>query len=110
MSNDPGNLRHRIAFVSSSVSTPDGIGGGTRVPVTVATVWGRIEPTSARESNSNRGIRDQRWWRVTIRYPDFFTVTADMRVLWNNRTFYVKGIMQPEAITHMLVIDCLEGE
>ena len=106
---EPGNLRHRVSILSSTV-TPDGIGGGTRAAVSVATLWARVEPTSAREVVRAGGIRDQRWWRVTIRYPDFFTLTADMRVLWNGRTLYIKGIMQPDAMTRLLVLDCMEGE
>jgi SPP1 family predicted phage head-tail adaptor len=105
----PGDLRHRVSIVSSSV-TPDGIGGGSRTATTLATVWARIEPTSSREVVRSGGTREQTWWRVTMRYPDSFTVTGDMRVVWNGRTFYIKGIMQSDAVTRWLVLDVMEGE
>jgi SPP1 family predicted phage head-tail adaptor len=106
---EPGDLRHRVAIVSSTL-TPDGIGGGTRTDTTVATVWARVEATSARERTVAGGIREQAWWRVTIRYPLTFTVTSDMRVVWSGRTFFIKGIMQPDAVNRWLVLDCMEGE
>ena len=106
----PGDLRHRVSLVQSAVSAADGIGGGTRTATTLATVWARIEPTSSREVVRSGGTREQTWLRVTIRYPDSFTVTGDMRVVWNGRTFYIKGIMQSDAVTRWLVLDVMEGE
>jgi len=109
MTKDPGHFRHRIQLVSSTL-TPDGLGGGTRSQTVVATVWARVEPTSSAEHTIAGGIREQNWWRITIRYPDSFSVTGDMYVVWNGRTFYIRGIMQPEAMTRWLVLTCLEGE
>ena len=105
----PGDLRHRVTIMSSTV-TPDGIGGGARTAVQVATVWARMEPTSSREVARGGGIRDQTWWRVTIRYPDSFTVRSDMHLVWQGRTFYIKGILQSDAVNRWLVLDCMEGE
>ena len=105
----PGDLRHRVTFHTSTVA-PDGVGGGARTLVTVATVWARIEPTSSREVTRSGGIREQTWWRVTVRYPDFFTITPDMRITWQGRTFYIKGILQADAVTRWFVLDMMEGE
>lgn len=104
-----GDMRHRVSIMSSTL-TPDGLGGGTRTPVTVATVWARVEATSALERTIADSIHEMQWWRVTIRYPDSFTVTGDMRVVWNGRTFAIRGIMQHDAMTKWLVLLCVEGE
>ena len=43
----PGELRHRLVL-EAPVETPDGAGGVTRSYATLATVWAKVTPASAR--------------------------------------------------------------
>jgi SPP1 family predicted phage head-tail adaptor len=45
---DIGALRHRLAL-EEPVETPDGAGGVTRSYQTLATLWAKVTPASARE-------------------------------------------------------------
>lgn len=111
----PGSLRHRVDIVSSAVSSPDGLGGGTRTPTTVATVWACVEPARGQERRVAEALRGQVTHLVTIRYPHTFTVTPSMRVVWTPvggqaHTLVVKAIVMPEAVTRWLELHCVEGE
>lgn len=105
---NPGRLRHRVTIESSAVSTPDGLGGGTRTTSTVATVWARVEPLRGDERQIAAALRGQVTHRVTIRYRA--DVTASMRLVWQGHTLAIREVKQPDAISRWLELYCLEGE
>lgn len=100
-----GSLRHRVA-IQTRTDVADGMGGKTSSWATVATVWAKIEPLSAREQFF-AGKTDHRiTHRITMRPR---TITHAQRLVFGARTFQIHGVRELEERNRWVVVDCEEG-
>ena len=107
---EAGRLRHRLVLQDRN---PSGDGGGGEagdpwaVPVTVATVWGSLEPLSGAERLRAMRLESRVTHRIAIRYRA--GVSADMRVVFGPRTFNIRAVIDPGERRRMLELLCEEG-
>jgi head-tail adaptor len=104
-----------VSIYSSSVTTPDGMGGGARTKTLVGQVWAEAKPASGTEHQVGEALRGVVQFVFTIRYPTGFTVTPDMHLEWtpsggSTRTFVIKAIRQQLLMTTWLDLLCAEHE
>lgn len=81
-----GKLRHRLT-IEQPATTPDGAGGVTESWITLAEVWGAIEPLSGSERAEAGRIAGRHMHDITIRYRG--DVARNMRVRQGNRIFHI---------------------
>lgn len=103
-----GELRHRLVFQSLS-SASDDQGGIVETWGNYATLWGKLEPTGAREVQFAQAIQYRRTHKAWIRNTSEYTITTSMRVSFDSRTFQVKGIRRPDERRFFLLIDLEEN-
>jgi SPP1 family predicted phage head-tail adaptor len=101
-----GELRERIRIDTPSAITRDSIGGIVEGWTVLATVWAKVAPMSAGEQYRRQQIQASASWRVTIRYRS--DVKAQNRVVWQGRTFEVKGVTSPDLHKRFLELACEE--
>lgn len=105
-----GALRHRVTLAGEPmVNTPDGDGGYTTVPTTIATnVPAAIEPATARDVERRVGntVASSVSHVVTIRYLP--GVSSGTQVVFGNRRLYVRGVQNPEERNISLILACEE--
>ncbi len=104
-----GALRHHLTIEAERpvADTGGGQGDPWANPLTVAAVWGRVEPLSGNERLRALQLEDSVSHRVTIRYRD--GVTARMRVVFGNRVFNIRAVINPEERNRFLELLCEEG-
>ncbi|OJX04580.1 MAG: head-tail adaptor protein [Burkholderiales bacterium 70-64] len=89
-----GRLRHRVT-IQRRIETRDPITGATSYGwADVATLWGAVEPLSAREFIAAQAAHSQVSARITIRFRD--DITAAMRVLHGATAYDIEGVI-PDA-------------
>jgi len=91
-------LRHRLTL-QQEIETPDGAGGYSRSWQNIADLWAEIVPlvgagSSARGSGKEAPFAGQLQadisHRILLRYRD--GITADMRLLYENRAFNIRSV------------------
>lgn len=100
------DLRHRITF-QSLVRTPDGQGGFTESWVNFASVWAKIEPSSARERYFSQQIQPTITHKLTIRWLE--GLKTEMRISYLDRIFQIHGIRREDERRFFMMIDAEEG-
>lgn len=85
-----GKLRHRVE-IQKKQRVSDGGGGWEDAWVSIATVWARVEPLSAREFVAAQSVQSQISARITIRYRD--DITSDMRIKHRGQTYDIQGVL-----------------
>ena len=105
-----GRRRHRLVLQSSNTQS-DGGGGQAgdpwAAPITVATVWGSVEPVSGRERLRAQRLEAQVTHRVTIRYRP--GVNSDMRLVFGARVFNIRAVLDQGERRRALELLCEEG-
>ncbi len=101
-----GELRQRIR-IEQPVLSDDGLGGHARSWEEVTTVWAHIHPVSRRERLVDGQLSSVVTHRIVIRYRS--GITAAMRVLFGNRVFTIRAVIQPEHRKTTLEILAAEG-
>ena len=104
-----GDLRHRLVLEAPNPAD-DGQGGQGdpwASPVTLATVWGRVEPLRGRERQHAGQIEARHSHRITIRYRD--DVTTAHRVRLGTRVFNIRAMANREERDRWLMLLCEEG-
>lgn len=90
-----GRLRHRITIQRQEQTGQDPNTGAIIYEwVTVATVWGRVEPLSAREFIQSQSTQSEVTARLTIRYRP--GLNASMRFVHRGTIYNPAGIL-PDA-------------
>lgn len=100
-------LRHRVA-IEAPVLTPDGQGGFTKDWQYVETVWAKMEPLSGNEALAGKQITQVASYRVTVRYRA--GITPDMRLVWNEQTYNIRSIQDPDGLKRSLEMMAESGE
>jgi SPP1 family predicted phage head-tail adaptor len=101
-----GELRHRLALQSATDST-DNYGQPTRSWATYATVWGKVLPVTASESQLANQQQTDITHRITIRHRA--DVTAEHRIIFGSRTLNIRGVRDLEERGIALEIDAEEN-
>lgn len=94
-----GELRERVV-IQASTSVADAIGGQVLTWATLATVWARVAPASAREQLAAQSVNASVDYVVEIQYRT--DVVATMRLLW---TPYGSATQKTFEITSVAPID-----
>ena len=81
-----GELRHRLV-IEQPETTPDGAGGNTETWITLAEVWGAVEPLSGSERVEAGRIAGRHMHDITIRYRG--DVARNMRIRQQSRIFHI---------------------
>jgi len=105
-----GALRHRLTIQAERPITDGGGGQGNDPwadPAIVAVVWGRIEPLGGGERLRAMQIEDRLSHRITIRHRA--GVTARMRVVFGQRIFNIRALVDVEERGRFLHLLCQEG-
>lgn len=102
-----GKLRKRIAIVSNKNNQETTYGQNKPDPVTVATVWGSIEPLSGRELMRAQEIVASVTHRVRIRYRS--GIEPSMHVVCHDRTLGIEAVLNLEERNRELELLCVEG-
>lgn len=100
-----GKLRHRVT-IQNKVTLPDGYGGVTSTWQDVATVWASVEPLNGRELYAAQQVKTELSHRVRIRYMS--GIKPEMRIAFDNRTFEIEAIIDPEERHESLELLCSE--
>lgn len=88
---DPGQLRHRVEIQRmQSIVDPDGEVIGEDW-VTVASVWGKVDPLSAKELLAAQAIQSEVSARVTVRYRT--DIDHSCRLLHRGQVYNIAGIV-----------------
>ncbi len=104
-----GALRHRLV-IQAERSTGDGGGGQSDPwadPVTVATVWGKVEPLTGSERLRAMQIEDRLSHRIVIRHRP--GITPAMRIVFGSRVFNIRAAINHEERDRFLELLCEEG-
>lgn len=109
-----GALRHRLTIQAENPAADGGGGQGADPwtdPVTVAAVWGRVEPFDTPSRSWERlhamQIQGRISHRITIRHRP--GITSGMRVLFEGRAFNIRAVVNPEERDRTLELLCEEG-
>ncbi len=103
-------MRHRLVLQARNPIADGGGGQGGdpwAAPVTVAAVWGRLEPLSGNERLHAMQLESRVSHRITIRYRP--GVTAGMRLVLGTRHFNIRTVMDVEERRRRLQLLCEEG-
>ena len=98
-----GELDQRVA-IEREVRSGDGGGGATVAWVPVCTVWAKVWPVSGDERARAQQREASVLVRMRIRRRG--DVAADMRALWNGRTFDIRAVAGGGTREPFLTLDC----
>lgn len=100
-------LRHRVT-IEAPIRTPDGQGGFSKEWQCLETVWAGMEPLGGSETLIGQQITPQTRYRVTIRYRT--DISPDMRLVWNETTYNIRNIADPDGLKRSLEITAETGD
>jgi head-tail adaptor len=108
-----GRRIHRLTITAEGPSVPDGQGGFTRTPVTVAAgIRGEIKPATARDLERVIGSTVQATASHLVTIPYVAGVKTNAQVIFHDiggdRTFSVTGVYDQEERHVELVLTCEE--
>ena len=97
---NPGELRHRITFQLQDLDSED------EDWEDIATTWANINPISGKEYYSAETINSDLTHKIRLRYRK--GITPDMRVIYNDRIFYIISVINEYEKNTMLQLMCRE--
>lgn len=86
------------------------MGGQVESWATSHTLWAKVKPLSSRERLYSQQIQYQRSHEIIIRYQSSLTLDNSSRIIYDSRTFQVKGVRNADERKAYLVIDCEENQ
>lgn len=101
-----GWLRHRITLQTKS-TTQDTYGAEQDVWTDEATVWASVEPLRGQEYFSSKQMQAEETTRIRIRYRS--GITPAWRVIFGDRIFNIKSIINPQERNIFLELMCEEA-
>jgi len=100
-----GKLRHRVT-IQKLEEVDDGYGGVTSTWKDMATVWSSVEPLKGRELYAAQQVKAELTHRIRIRYMS--GIKPEMRIVFDNRSFDIEAIIDPEERHESLELLCSE--
>ena len=101
-----GNLRYKVDL-QAPTRTSDGAGGYTEAFNTIAQIFADIRPQNALESYRQGMVQEKVPHKIFIRFRS--DVQANYKILYDNRTFQIKGIKNMNERDRFLELLCEEG-
>ena len=98
-------FRKRVTIQNKS-AVSDGQGGFAESWPNGSTVWASIEPLKAYERFQAMQMQVPVTHKITMRYTD--EITSASRLLYGDRVFWVKEIIDPEERQRFLIINAIE--
>lgn len=102
---DPGMLRTPLDL-QANTDVSDGQGGVTRNWATVATLFGKMEPVSAKREVRGRSREANITHKITIRHRE--GIKNDMRFLRNGRELSIHSVHDLDEASRYLICHCEE--
>lgn len=103
-----GKLRHRIRFEEPAATQDPLTGEMVTGWQEVATVWGSLEPLSARDFIAAQANQSEITARILIRYRD--GITPQMRAVHRGKAYKIHGVLpDPKSGIHYLTLPVSEG-
>ena len=87
-----GSMRKNIT-IQTEVRAADGGGGYVQTFVTNFTAYSSVNPISGNEQYKQGRLNDTQVYEFVIRYRSDKTVTPSNRILWGNRIFQVRSVI-----------------
>lgn len=102
-----GKLDKRIIFQKYDESGTDAMGQTKKDWVNFKRVWASFKPIRGYETDeAARKFREEKTYKAIVRYrPD---ITSDMRILFKDRYFEIKSIVNVNEANYKLEIECTE--
>lgn len=97
---DPGKLNKRITFQLQDLDSED------EYWKDIATTWANINPISGKEYYSAETINSDLTHKIRLRYRR--GITPDMRIIYNDRIFYIISVINEYEKNTMLQLMCRE--
>ena len=97
---NPGNLRHRITFQLQDLEQD------MEVWNDICTTWANIRPIAGKEYFQAETINSELTHKIISRYKK--EITPDMRVVYQNRIFYIQSIINDYEKNITLQLMCRE--
>lgn len=105
----PGKLRHQVTLQFRTETQDPDTGAITQAWADVDTVWGRVEPLSAREFIASQASQAKVTARVTIRYRA--DVVPTMRLVHRGLTYNIEGVLpDKDSGLEYLTLACSSGD
>ncbi len=101
----PGWLRHRVTL-EAAAGTPDGAGGEAVVWDSIASLWARIAPASARERIVAGHLTGVVTHDITFRWRG--DIAGGMRVTFRGRRFRLLAVYDPDETRRYVVARAME--
>lgn len=96
-----GAMTRRIS-IQSIDKTPTSTGQTSDLPVTLVSVWAKIEPLDGRELYLAKAQQDSTTHLITM--PYYPGITAKMQAVWSGRTFNFTSVVNVEEADRELKI------
>lgn len=103
-----GNLRKQVA-IQQEQQTSDNAGGYALAWITLATVWADINPVSGNKIYVSEHLEGHVTHRVMMRWRSDLAITADMRLVYNNRAFNIRAVMNQDESNQYATLLVEEG-
>jgi SPP1 family predicted phage head-tail adaptor len=103
-----GELRKQVAL-QAETPTSDNAGGYALAWTTLATLWADIAPLNGNEVFAAQHLEGHVTHRVTLRYRSDVMITSEMRILYNNRAFNIRSVLNTDERNRWLELLVEEG-
>jgi SPP1 family predicted phage head-tail adaptor len=105
-----GRLRHRVT-IQQATEAQNAYGEMTQSWADLATVWGEVRPlmARAREGAATEAeiLQARAPYQVRLRYVSGLSPVSH-RLVYDDRTFELEAVLDPDGRTHELVCVCVE--
>lgn len=98
-------LRHRVT-IEEVTQTTDGQGGYTETWAEIGKAWADIKPLKAYEKFQAAKFEVPVSHKITMRYRT--DITEANRLVYDNRVFEIKGILNEDEDSAFLIISAIE--
>lgn len=102
-----GALRHRITFLSKSVSR-DSMGGEVPTWVVEETVWAAVKPLRTRELLAAKAAQVEATIQFNVRY--LATVVPEWRVRWDGKLYSIVSVIDVGGRKNEMELICVGAE
>jgi SPP1 family predicted phage head-tail adaptor len=103
----PGKLKHLITLRQKTL-VPDGYGGYTETWADVAQKFALIEPVKAMKRFEAMQLGFEVTHTITMRKDLDLPITADMKIVFDGRTFDILSVIDVDEDDRYLEISCKE--
>ncbi len=101
-----GDLRQRVLIKQKNTETPNAYGERQTTWRTLASVWAKVAPISAREAERGKSFGETVSHQVEMRYRD--DVTTGMKISHRSRDLYINGSIDDGELRTRLILFCSE--